>query len=1153
MGKTGGGILSFVGAILSIAGYPYVGIPLMMVGGVIAQQALKKEAMARMKAAMTGLRANTRTTERPIPVIYGRHRVGGNVLWMSTEGKGPNDFNPTRNKLFMVYGISEGPIDGYEEMFFNDVKVWDARSGQLRTQFHNMFYSEFRTGTNSQAPFSHVATYHNLYDIASETFPLTAVAMVEFFYSSDIYQSIPNVTWTIRGKQVPDWTDVNSPGIVKWTQSGPLQVADLLTNKQYGMGISSANLNVSDLTSAHAYASAAISPASRGVVEIVDMSSQRPKYYERDIQVPRGADQSTQNDNPFGAGSLYNLVFTDKLPIKPGSLTFVSMLGSVYYDSPRSGMISEFGRLLGAAAAQVGSVNYLSGAMAVDRPPQLPYGEPTVLTWTAKHYADWEFSFRTKFQSITRSVFVVSTPETLVETGTVTSNIINLYSSQGGGGTFDYGTGQLNAYFGAHEWYDNNPVEVHYRVSTRARFSTNYPLFEPEKVMDAIKNIQNHYRGFLVYADGKYGIKTDKPEGSVFSFDDDNIIAGTFRLHQPSIKEIPTKVVVKYLDALNNFTPAEASFDVRSVDPGMEIEHVLDMPGLTARDEAMATAYSYANLANLTNFIEFETNHNAIGVEAGDVVDVTHPSAAWSQKLFRVMAISFAKDDKLAISAIEHDPTAYVDDWMQGPMISRNPSFFPKRSYWPPNVSSATLSEYSRTLSDGTTVPAIKYQIQAVDSAFLSVDHWNVYYANATRGQQTRIGYSGVNTVGYLSPVEPGWNIVNIHAVSQFGNESAKVWTGSVQVFGNPEHEWQNWRLIPKVTDRIVVNSLFTSLHVVSDPVLNGQEINAIRHPQDGYDYVVRRSSVGTKTITAYKIDDRGMVIMTHVFSNALWSPEVLFPVGSGYIAATFYDATGPKIHKWQTSDMTAVSCADWTNPLTAGAGPTAYAVTSAFIYLFDLLGQYCVVSKGNLVAGAATCIRSRGQLSLHGSYPLRTYCTATDSWMNVYFWGTTSKDGMDYPQNKIVYAERYTLDFGTCVRSWTHQFTVGSITYVDPNAESFAAVTIPGNEDAFLYLLTRYGDLGDTKTGVYFGTAINSLGARIFGRGSGTEGWDFSNVRIVSDPVLRSDGIMTHYTVKRSDVFSLGGSLCFGTLELDSYELYRVNTFTPINAQTWI
>lgn len=921
MGKGGGTFLSFAGAILSIAGFPYIGLPLMMGGSIITQQALKKEAMERMKSAMMGLRMNTRTTERPIPVIYGRQRVGGNVLWMSTEGKNAADYDPPRNKLFMVFGISEGPIDGYEEMFFNDTKVWDARSGQLKTQFYNRFHSEFRTGTNSQAPFSHVATYHNLYDIASETFPLTAVALVELFYDPDVYQAVPNVSWTIRGKQVPDWTDANSPGIVKWTQSGPLQVADLLTNKQYGMGISSANLNVSDLTSAHLYATGAISPGSRSTVEIVDMSALRPKYYERNVTIPAVLGYVPNDDyfDPDPTGTTWNFRLTDKIPIKPGSLSFTGAHSS-FVDVPRSGMISQFGQLFTTpGSVAVGSVNYLNADVWVKKPAEIagePYGEMT-LDFKVKWYADWEFSYRTKYQNIARSMYVVSTPETLVETGSVVDNVVNLISTQGGAGTFDYGTGALNAYFGAHEWYDNQPVEVWYRVSTRARFSTNYPLFEPEKVMDAVKNIQSHYRGFLVYANGKYGVRADKAEGSVYSFNDDNIIAGTFRLHQPSIKEIPTKVTLKYLDALNNFTPAEASFDVRSVDPGMEIEHVLDMPGMNARDEAMAMSYSYANLANLVNFIEFETNHNAIGVEAGDVVDVTHPSAAWVGKLFRVLSISFAKDDKLAISAIEHDTTAYVDDWIQGPMVSRNPSFFPKRSYWPPNVSSATLSEYSRTLSDGTTMPIIKYQIMAVDSAYLAVDHWNIYYSNAARGQQTRLGYSGVNTVGYLSPVEPGWNNVAIHAVSQFGNESAKVWTGSVNVGGLPEYEWMKWRVLPKDMDRSVIGSLAIDLSGIPSYLHEDASLYMLKGTYSDVGFL--------DEIVVYKMGIGTAPSITKTFSchNDQY-PGSIGLASSGHIGLYYWDgqAGAYEILKLTANSLTTVASAQWTTySLGEGAG----------------------------------------------------------------------------------------------------------------------------------------------------------------------------------------------------------------------------------------
>ena len=1143
MGKDGGGLLQFTGAVLSMAGFPYIGLPLMIGGGILTQQALKKEAMERMKSAMTGLRANTRTTERPIPVIYGRERVGGNVVWMSTAGGGPNDFDPPRNKLFVVYGISEGPIDGYEEMFFNDVKVWDARSGQLKTQFYNRFYSEFRTGTNSQAPFSHVATYHNLYDIASETFPLTAVALVEFFYDSDAYQSVPNVSWTVRGKQVPDWTDAASPGIVKWTQSGPLQVADLLTNKQYGMGIASANLNVSDLTSAHAYATANISPGSRETIEIVDMSFQRPKYFEKTVDIPiyPAPGYMYESGDYFPSSPAYHFSLTDKVPIKPGSLTLISILGSAYKDAPNSGFISQFGQLQAdPAGTVVGSINYLTGDAWINKPPRYLSEDNAISIdihpLKTRWYADWEFSFRAQFKSLTRSLYIVSTPETLVETGTLSGNVITLYSSQGGGGTADLSTGEVNAYFGAHEWYGNNPVEVHYRVSSRARFSTNYPLFEPEKVMDAIKNIQNHYRGFMVYANGKYGIRADKPEGSVYSFDDDNIVAGTFRMHQPSIKEIPTKVTLKYLDSLNNFTPAEASFDVRSVDPGMEIEHILDMPGVNARDEAMATAYSYANLANLSNFIEFETNHNAIGVEAGDVVDVTHPAAAWSQKLFRVLGISFAKDDKLAISAIEHDPSAYVDDWMQGPMVSRNPSFFPNRSYWPPNVSSVDLSEYSRTLSDGTVVPVIKYTIEAVDSAYLSVDHWNIYYSNVTRGQQTHLGFSGVNTVGYLSPVEPGWNNVAVYAVSQFGNESAKVWTGSVNVLGGPEYEWQNWRFDTIYKGVIVSSDANGPSDLLWTP--NGRFYGFTRYGNGGF------ASIG-KMIGARGVLEKDCLTggspQYHV-SLAPTSGSCVMIIGpdTGNLtrAAIYTQNSLTCVKSWSSTGYGFSQVQMGANPAPGYAYTNSAGVTHYWFMAANSLGdstrnlsrvRWQVIST-NLVASAPNT-----PFGTIAGTPTGFSVTRTTS--GILFVAALVNSGNVETLNKWVFSD-----------NMSSVYIAGSAFYTaqsgDFDNSAFRVTVGAYSLDRAFLAMNRMAGKSGSFLGHFDASTIDA--PRIFSRGE-----DLTLQGQAGNTLM----FYTRASVNSSDVaflhpYPIGASWA---LEYDSYNYYRVDSVTASNMQTWL
>jgi len=1029
LGDSGfGKFVSFVGAVISfIPGYQWVGLIIAVGGGVYTQKALKREAMEKMRSAMEGMRANTRTTERAIPVIYGRQRVGGNVLWMSSEGKGPNDFNPPRNKLFAVYGISEGPIDDFEEMYFNDVKVWDARSGTLRTQFYNKFYHEFRTGTNSQAPFSHVATYHNLYDIASETFPLTAVSLVEFFYDSGVYQAIPTVTWTIRGKLVPDWSDANSPGVLAWNQSGPLQSADMLTNPQYGMGISSANLNVADVKSAHAYATAPISPGSREIIEIVDTSTQRPKNFVRAFDIPALTDVF-QPDAPFDwftTSPAFQVSMAGNVPIKPGSLTLTSMLGSAYYDSPRSGMISQFGRILGAAAAQVGSINYLTGDLWFTKPE--PYIYMSGDNWdsiyvhqmAARWYADWEFSQRTKYQSIARSLYIVSTPETLVESS-YAAPVATLYSTHGGGGTANYATGEINAYFGAHEWYDNNPIEIHYRVSTRARFSTNYPLWDSTKVIDAIKDIQQHYRGFLVYANGKYGIKVDKPEGSVYSFDDDNIVAGTFKITQPSVRDIPTKVLVKYIDAINNYTPADASFDVRSVDPGMESEHVLEMPGITFRDEANAIAYSYANLANLTNAISFQTNYNALGLEAGDVVDVTHPSAGWVQKLFRILSIEFAREDKLSLAAVEHDPAAYVDDWLQGMMVSRNPSFFPGRSYWPPNVSSATLEEYSRTLSDGTVIPTIKYSIWAVDSPNIHVSKWNIYAINVSRGQMRQLAYSGVNTIGYISPAEPGIYGISIYGVSDFGNESARAWVASLATIGTPEYEYQNWRF----------EYLDSNISII-DGIRNSEIIDI-----NGKRYMANQFSV-PNNITIFQMLNNQRFNANTIAISVGGAAYNISLAKNGSDISVFWTQLAGGLYNLYAASFSA-------NSLTSTISPSLISSSFAFASIatnsggrmfatgiYSATGErshfgWVPVSSNLFVPTAVNCIHRISSLVSDTGYNHSLFFTqsmgviiygghnySTNSRVNGYLWTTDNSLGIYYIAGSLFYTSSATSDIG--------------------------------------------------------------------------------------------------------------------------------------------
>ena len=70
---------------------------------------------------MTGLSTTVREPASSRKIVYGRARVGGSIVYMDSTG--------TDNEYFhMVIAIAGHEIDAYEEVYFNDQKIWDGGS-----------------------------------------------------------------------------------------------------------------------------------------------------------------------------------------------------------------------------------------------------------------------------------------------------------------------------------------------------------------------------------------------------------------------------------------------------------------------------------------------------------------------------------------------------------------------------------------------------------------------------------------------------------------------------------------------------------------------------------------------------------------------------------------------------------------------------------------------------------------------------------------------------------------------------------------------------------------------------------------------------------------------------------------------------------------
>jgi hypothetical protein len=179
-------------------------------------------------AQMAGQSVMTREAAHSRKIIYGRARIGGNVVYLESTG----DDN---KYLWLVVAIAGHEIDAYEQVWFNDKKIWDG--GSFVGNWGSYVSISFKDGSQTTADSGLVAAStkwtsdHKLLD--------TAYMVVKLTYDQEQFaQGLPNISTVVRGKKV--WHPSHSSPV--WSQNPALCVRDYLTDTKYGLGESSSNI-----------------------------------------------------------------------------------------------------------------------------------------------------------------------------------------------------------------------------------------------------------------------------------------------------------------------------------------------------------------------------------------------------------------------------------------------------------------------------------------------------------------------------------------------------------------------------------------------------------------------------------------------------------------------------------------------------------------------------------------------------------------------------------------------------------------------------------------------------------------------------------------------------------------------------------------------
>ena len=186
-------------------------------------------------AAMEGRSITTREAAQSRKIVYGRARVGGNIVYLESTG--------TDNKyLWLVVAVAGHEIDAFEEVWFNETRIWNGSFTGTWGQYVSIGFHKGDQTTADSALNSASTKW-----TSSHVLRDTAYMVVKLTYDAEQFANgLPNISTRIRGKKVLN----PATSVTEWSQNPALCVYDYLRDTKYGLGETASNILTSSVTAA---------------------------------------------------------------------------------------------------------------------------------------------------------------------------------------------------------------------------------------------------------------------------------------------------------------------------------------------------------------------------------------------------------------------------------------------------------------------------------------------------------------------------------------------------------------------------------------------------------------------------------------------------------------------------------------------------------------------------------------------------------------------------------------------------------------------------------------------------------------------------------------------------------------------------------------
>lgn len=192
------------------------------------------------------------------------------------------------------------------------------------------------------------------------------------------------------------------------------------------------------------------------------------------------------------------------------------------------------------------------------------------------------------------------------------------------------------------------------------RFHLDVVIDSANRALDVLIQLAGTFRGIFYFSEGAVNVRIDKPENPVQLFGMGNIVAGSFQEAWKSVKEIPNVVEVQFLDREKSFQQEVIAWiDEDALTDGAVMRKKQIRLFCTRASQALREARYYGKLAKLSNRnVSFKAGIDAVALQVGDVFNFAHDQPQWGLS-GRVIAGSTTTSVKLDQSVTILAATTY--------------------------------------------------------------------------------------------------------------------------------------------------------------------------------------------------------------------------------------------------------------------------------------------------------------------------------------------------------------------------------------------------------------------------------------------------------------------------------------------------------------